>query len=278
MRSENHVRSQHGHPAARAPEPAHPEPRRFKVFTARQLDKITQLERLDEDTRFAMRVVANVLPFRVNEYVIEDLIDWDKVPEDPIYQLTFPQKDMLAPEHFDKVAEALRGGDKEEIDAAVADVREALNPHPAGQMEHNIPEVDGEKIDGIQHKYAETVLFFPSQGQVCHSYCTFCFRWAQFIGDNDLKIAAKEAGQLKRYVQAHPEITDILITGGDPLVMKTKNLRAHIDRCWSWSRSAPSASVPRPSPSGPTGSCPTRMPRICWICSARYGPPASIWL
>ena len=210
-------------------EPATQEPRRFKVFTARQLDKIEQLQRLDDDARFAMRVVANVLPFRVNEYVIEELIDWDKVPDDPIYQLTFPQKGMLAPEHFDKVADAMRGGDKAEIDAAVAEVREALNPHPAGQMEHNIPEVDGEKIDGIQHKYNETVLFFPSQGQVCHSYCTFCFRWAQFIGDNDLKIATKEAGQLKRYVQAHPEITDILITGGDPLVMNTKNLRAHIE-------------------------------------------------
>ena len=210
-------------------EPATQEPRRFRVFTARQLDKIEQLQRLDDDARFAMRVVANVLPFRVNEYVIEELIDWDKVPDDPIYQLTFPQKGMLAPEHFDKVADAMRGGDKAEIDAAVAEVREALNPHPAGQMEHNIPEVDGEKIDGIQHKYNETVLFFPSQGQVCHSYCTFCFRWAQFIGDNDLKIATKEAGQLKRYVQAHPEITDILITGGDPLVMKTKNLRAHIE-------------------------------------------------
>ena len=210
-------------------EPATQEPRRFKVFTARQLDKIEQLQRLDDDARFAMRVVANVLPFRVNEYVIEELIDWDSVPDDPIYQLTFPQKGMLAPEHFDKVADAMRGGDKAEIDAAVAEVREALNPHPAGQMEHNIPEVDGEKIDGIQHKYNETVLFFPSQGQVCHSYCTFCFRWAQFIGDNDLKIATKEAGQLKRYVQAHPEITDILITGGDPLVMKTKNLRAHIE-------------------------------------------------
>ena len=210
-------------------EPATQEPRRFKVFTARQLDKIEQLQRLDEDARFAMRVVANVLPFRVNEYVIEELIDWDRVPDDPIYQLTFPQKGMLAPEHFDKVADAMRGGDKADIDAAVAEVRDALNPHPAGQMEHNIPEVDGEKIEGIQHKYNETVLFFPSQGQVCHSYCTFCFRWAQFIGDNDLKIATKEAGQLKRYVQAHPEITDILITGGDPLVMKTRNLRAHIE-------------------------------------------------
>ncbi len=130
-------------------EPAAREPRRFKVFTARQLDKIEQLQRLDDDARFAMRVVANVLPFRVNEYVIEELIDWDQVPNDPIYQLTFPQKGMLAPEHFDKVADAMRGGDKAEIDATVAEVREALNPHPAGQMEHNIPEVDGEKIDWL---------------------------------------------------------------------------------------------------------------------------------
>lgn len=205
------------------------EPRRFKVYTARQLDKIEPLQRLDEEARFAMDVVASVLPFRVNEYVIEELIDWDKVPDDPIYQLTFPQKDMLAPEHFERVANAMRSGDKDTLNQAIAEVREALNPHPAGQMEHNIPEVDGERINGLQHKYDETVLFFPSQGQVCHSYCTFCFRWAQFIGDNDLKIAAKEAGQLKKYIQAHPEITDVLITGGDPLVMKTKNLRAHIE-------------------------------------------------
>ncbi|MCU5782536.1 L-lysine 2,3-aminomutase [Alcanivorax balearicus MACL04] len=205
------------------------EPRRFKVYTARQLDKIEPLQRLDEEARFAMDVVASVLPFRVNEYVIEELIDWDKVPDDPIYQLTFPQKDMLAPEHFERVADAMRSGDKDSLNQAIAEVREALNPHPAGQMEHNIPEVDGERINGLQHKYDETVLFFPSQGQVCHSYCTFCFRWAQFIGDNDLKIAAKEAGQLKKYIQAHPEITDVLITGGDPLVMKTKNLRAHIE-------------------------------------------------
>ncbi len=205
------------------------EPRRFKVYTARQLDKIEPLQRLDEEARFAMDVVASVLPFRVNEYVIEELIDWDKVPDDPIYQLTFPQKDMLAPEHFERVADAMRSGDKDSLNQAIAEVREALNPHPAGQMEHNIPQVDGERINGLQHKYDETVLFFPSQGQVCHSYCTFCFRWAQFIGDNDLKIAAKEAGQLKKYIQAHPEITDVLITGGDPLVMKTKNLRAHIE-------------------------------------------------
>ena len=109
------------------------EPRRFKVFTARQLDKIEPLKRLDDETRFAMEVVANVLPFRVNEYVIDELIDWDKVPNDPIYQLTFPQKGMLAPEHFDKVAEAMRAlfvdthNVAESAGAVALEVRRAFN-------------------------------------------------------------------------------------------------------------------------------------------------------
>ena len=205
-------------------------PQRFKVYTAKQLDKIPQLQRLSEAQRFEMKVVASVLPFRVNEHVIDELIDWDAVPDDPIFQLTFPQREMLAPEYFERVAQALRDElPRAEFNAIVADIRAELNPHPAGQLEHNIPRVNGEPIDGLQHKYRETVLFFPSSGQVCHSYCTFCFRWAQFVGDKDLQIAAKESGQLQDYLREHREVTDVLVTGGDPMVMKTRNLRAYLE-------------------------------------------------
>lgn len=38
-----------------------------------------------------------------------------------------------------------------------------------------IPELEGRPLPGIQHKYRETVLFFPAQGQTCHAYCSFCF-------------------------------------------------------------------------------------------------------
>jgi len=41
--------------------------------------------KLSEEQRFEMRVVASVLPFRVNQYVIDELIDWDNVPNDPIF-------------------------------------------------------------------------------------------------------------------------------------------------------------------------------------------------
>ncbi|OUS26838.1 lysine 2,3-aminomutase [Gammaproteobacteria bacterium 45_16_T64] len=205
-------------------------PQKFKVYTARQLGKIQQLKNLSEQIQFEMKVVASVLPFRVNEYVISELIDWKAVPNDPIYQLTFPQREMLEPRFYDAVAKALEEEmPKAELDQLIKEIRAEMNPHPAGQLEKNIPTVNGERINGLQHKYRETVLFFPSAGQVCHSYCTFCFRWAQFVGDNELKIAAKESGQLQAYLLEHKEVTDVLITGGDPMVMKTKNLRAYLE-------------------------------------------------
>lgn len=206
------------------------DPRRFQVYTDRHLDRIAQLRRLPEERRFAMRVVASVLPFRVNDYVVNELIDWDRVPEDPIFQLTFPQKGMLAPQDYERMA-ALhrRDADKAQIQALAAELRERLNPHPAGQLELNRPVDGGEVINGLQHKYRETVLFFPSQGQTCHSYCTFCFRWAQFVGDKELRIASSEAHTLHAYLQAHPQVTDLLITGGDPMVMKTKNLAQYLE-------------------------------------------------
>ena len=201
----------------------------FKVFTGRELRAIPQLSRLSEQQLFDMQVVASVLPFRVNQYVIKELIDWDQAPDDPLFQLTFPQRGMLSDAHFDSVADAVASGNREHLDAVVRRVRAELNPHPAGQQTDNVPLLHGNAVSGLQHKYRETVLFFPSPGQVCHSYCTFCFRWAQFVGDRELKIAARESIQLQDYLREHPEVTDILITGGDPLVMKTRNLRAYLE-------------------------------------------------
>ncbi len=204
---------------------------RFKVFTQRDLGKIAQLQRLPEQIRFDMQVVSSVLPFRVNTYVIEQLIDWSRVPEDPIYQLTFPQRDMLEPAMFERMATAIREQwPRERVQKLAAELRAELNPHPAGQLQMNIPVDDsGAPLTGLQHKYRETVLFFPSQGQTCHSYCTFCFRWAQFVGDKSLRMASTEAHRLQDYLVQHPEVSDLLITGGDPMVMKTKYLVEYLE-------------------------------------------------
>ena len=204
----------------------------LQSVTLANLRKLTQIENFSEEQIFEMEVVGNVLPFKANNYVIEQLIDWDNVPGDSMFNLTFPQKHMLKTEHYDMMASVLKNDpDRKQIQEMANKIRLELNPHPAGQMELNVPMLkDGTKLYGMQHKYKETTLFFPSQGQTCHAYCSFCFRWPQFVGMDEMKFAMKEGDDLAQYVREHPEISDILFTGGDPMIMKASLFATYIDK------------------------------------------------
>lgn len=203
---------------------------RYQPVTRSNVARQPAWERLDASLREATMVVSTVLPFRTNAYVMRELIDWSRVPDDPMFQLTFPQQGMLSEDDYETMAELVRAAaPKDEIEREANRIRRTLNPHPAGQLTHNVPTWQGEPLPGVQHKYRQTVLFFPSNGQTCHAYCTFCFRWPQFVGMDDLKFANKEIEQLIGYLGAHPEVTDVLFTGGDPLIMSTKLLRRYIE-------------------------------------------------
>lgn len=203
---------------------------KYVSYTLNNFREIKRLHFLPEEKWDEIEVVGNVLPFKTNNYVVDNLINWDDPLVDPMFILTFPQKGMLTKSHYDEMSTALRTNDKVTIRATANKIRYQLNPHPAGQLEHNIPTLkDGTKLYGMQHKYKETILFFPSQGQTCHAYCTFCFRWPQFVGIEELKFASREITLLVDYLKEHPEVSDILFTGGDPLIMKSKILSQYID-------------------------------------------------
>ncbi len=190
---------------------------------------IPQMAAVSDEIKRDIEVVGRVLPFKTNNYVLDQLIDWDNVETDPLFTLNFPRRGMLSKRHYDAVAKLLdEGAGDEKIDRKVQQIRLALNPNPAGQ-EHNVPYLGEIKLKGLQHKYPETVLFFPSQGQTCHAYCTFCFRWPQFSGMSELKFAMKETDLLLKYLRVHREVTDILFTGGDPMVMSAQLLKSYIE-------------------------------------------------
>ena len=205
-------------------------PKKARFFTLRNVHKLPQFQLLTREERLALKVVGTVLPFRVNNYLTDELIDWKSVPDDPIFQLTFMQQGMLSEEDFNRIANALRcNAPKAEIDSLAREIRLQLNPHPAGQMTANVPFLEDEPVPGIQHKYRETCLVFPVNGQTCHAYCTFCFRWPQFVGMTDLKFATDESRRFQSYLRRHTEVTDVLLTGGDPMVMSARNLAAYIE-------------------------------------------------
>jgi len=201
---------------------------KLKSYTLHNYKEIPQLKSLPKEIINDIEVVGRALPFKTNNYVVDELIDWSDIENDAIFTLNFPRRDMLEKKHYYAIQKLLdSNAEKAEISKKVNDIRLTLNPNPAGQ-EHNVPSLGEIKLKGLQHKYPETVLFFPSQGQTCHAYCTFCFRWPQFSGMSELKFAMKEADLFFKYLSIHKEVTDILFTGGDPMTMSASILESYI--------------------------------------------------
>ncbi len=201
---------------------------KYKSYSLRNFRQIPQMQHLTEEQKFTIEVVGSVLPFKTDNYVVNKLIDWNNFEKDPFFILNFPQKEMLNATDFDNVATLLKSNaSKQNIQHEINKIRLKLNPNPAGQ-ENNVPVLHGERLNGIQHKYREVMLFFPTQGQTCHAYCTFCFRWPQFAL-NEFKFAMEEADSMVRYLKANPKITDVLFTGGDPAVMKTRFFKMYFN-------------------------------------------------
>ncbi len=181
--------------------------------------------RLSEEELDDLQFLTKIFPFKTSRYILEELIDWQNRDSDPIYRLVFPRPEMLGKHHWRQLKNAKSFADEKEV---IQKIQFELNPNPNGQK-LNIPVIGDRQFGGLQHKYKETVLFFPAQGQTCHSYCSYCFRWAQFVNLNEHKFKTKDHKDLFDYLSLKKDVTDVLITGGDPMWMDNEQLFSYLD-------------------------------------------------
>ena len=88
----------------------------YKSYTMNNFKTMPQIKYLSKEQIEAIEIVGSVLPFKSNNYVVDNLIDWSKVPDAPMFIMTFPQKGMLLPEHYERIESLYkRGADKSEI-------------------------------------------------------------------------------------------------------------------------------------------------------------------
>ncbi|MEN3275129.1 MAG: hypothetical protein V7631_919 [Massilia sp.] len=196
-----------------------PTPSKFRPYTRQTILLARQWQWMSADQQEAVQVLSHVMPFRTNRFVLEQLIDWHNIPDDPIFRLTFPQRDMLPAEEYAQLRELVLF---KKNAAAIADmarrIQMRMNPRWAGQDTHSVPVLDRVLQRGLQHKYEDTVQFFPSGARTCHAHCASCGRPPQFATMDTMKLDARAAAGLVTYLRAHPEVSDVLVTGGDPLV------------------------------------------------------------
>jgi KamA family protein len=156
----------------------------------RYITSLRSVPQLDREERRELKRVKEQFSFRSNEYY-QSLIDWEDA-NDPIRRIIMPD-----------LAELEEWG---ELDASC--------------------ESGYTKVPGLEHKYDSVALLLVND--VCGGYCRFCFRKRLFMDQNDEVVKDVSAGL--EYIRRHPEITNVLLSGGDPLIMSTAKLKKIIRR------------------------------------------------
>ncbi|MBI3445910.1 MAG: lysine-2,3-aminomutase-like protein [Magnetospirillum sp.] len=82
-------------------------------------------------------------------------------------------------------------------------------------------------LKGLVHRYPDRVLLTPLL--VCPVYCRFCFRRAR-VGDAEATMTEAELESALAYVAARPDIREVILTGGDPLMLSASRLKALLGR------------------------------------------------
>jgi len=158
--------------------------------SVRYITSLSQVDNLSAAEQARLAPVAEKFTFRTNDYYL-GLIDWGD-PDDPIRRLIVPDVQELS-------------------GFGQADA--------SGEVSYTV-------VNGLEHKYRDTALLLVSR--VCGAYCRFCFRKRLFRQES-AEVANDLTGAL-RYIDAHPEINNVLLSGGDPLVLSTRRLEGIIRR------------------------------------------------
>ena len=79
-------------------------------------------------------------------------------------------------------------------------------------------------LEGIVHRYPDRVLLKLTH--VCAVYCRFCFRREMVGPDKPAGLSPSAFTKALDYIRSHPEIWEVILTGGDPLILSPRRLRA----------------------------------------------------
>lgn len=154
------------------------------------ITSIDQIDRISQDEKAKISPITDRFAFRSNDYYL-NLIDWNN-PNDPIRRIIIPNE-----------GELLEYGQWDASDEETNYV-----------------------VPGCQHKYTTTALLVISE--VCGGYCRFCFRKRLFV--NHAKEATVNPQLGLEYIHQHNEINNVLLTGGDSLMLSTNKLRLIIEQ------------------------------------------------
>jgi KamA family protein len=148
------------------------------------ITNIDRIAELNQESRELLYPVTDKFTFRTNSYY-NSLINWND-PDDPIRKIVIPSAEELS---------------------------------EYGQLDAS-QDKQNQVAEGIEHKYPDSALLLVNR--VCGGYCRYCFRKRIFMRGNDE--VSTDMTDAINYIRQHPEINNVILSGGDPLIMSTEKI------------------------------------------------------
>ncbi len=149
-------------------------------------NRLDQHPHVSPDEAEKLADVSRTFAFRTNSYY-DALINWDD-PDDPLRRIVMPMAEELL---------------------------DNLDPD-------HLHELDDHAIPGVQRKYESQINLLVTD--TCAAICRYCFRKTQLNGDEEVTTASPE--KVAAWLTEHPEVTSVVITGGEPLILSTPRIDA----------------------------------------------------
>ncbi|MBA4340012.1 MAG: lysine-2,3-aminomutase-like protein [Hyphomonas sp.] len=96
------------------------------------------------------------------------------------------------------------------------DIRAGESGDPIGDARHS-------PVPGLVHRYPDRVLIKATS--TCPVYCRFCFRREMVGPEKGESLTRTDLDNIFAYIQSHPEIFEVILTGGDPLMLSVARAR-----------------------------------------------------
>ena len=167
------------------------------LWVEQEQNAITSVEDLTKFTPLAQSEIKQLLKvsdkfsMKITPYYLK-LIDFSD-PKDPLKLMAVPSRKELNVK-------------KGELADPIGDTNEDLNNQP---------------VQAITHRYPDRVLLYPTPE--CGGYCRHCFR-RRLAGKKEFGLTQKQLMTALNYIREHSEIHEVILTGGDPLMLSDKAL------------------------------------------------------
>ncbi|MBN2038448.1 MAG: KamA family radical SAM protein [Spirochaetes bacterium] len=152
------------------------------------VEELSLILRLSEDEETVLRKAHHIFPFSITPYYAS-LLDIDD-PAHPLRRTVIPSGAELV---------------KSE-----------------GESDDPLDEENDSPVPGLVHRYPDRVLFLTTD--FCSNYCRYCTR-SRMVGRSSCSAFSKKNWEMSiAYIESHPEIRDVLLSGGDPLTLSDESL------------------------------------------------------